>query len=189
MDSVLIVSGTDKGRDMLAELCRSGEYERVLSAASGSEARRMLLEDEFDLVLINAPLPDEFGHELALSAAESTAAGVMLIAKSDVADEVSARVEDFGVFVLPKPVSRALFFQSVKMMAASRKRMLGLKQETLRLQEKIEEIRLVDRAKCALIQYLNMTEPQAHRYIEKQAMDRRLPRWAVAESILSAYES
>ena len=69
MDSVLIVSGTDKGRDMLAELCRSGEYERVLSAASGSEARRMLLEDEFDLVLINAPLPDEFGHELALSAA------------------------------------------------------------------------------------------------------------------------
>lgn len=47
---------------------------------------------------------------------------------------------------------------------------MRLKSENERLQEKIAEIRLVDRAKCALIQYADMTEPQAHRYIEKQAM-------------------
>ena len=39
-----------------------------------------------------------------------------------------------------------------------------------------------------LIQYLSMTESQAHRYIEKQAMDMRLPKRAVAESILNTYE-
>ena len=63
-----------------------------------------------------------------------------------------------------------------------------LKSENERLQEKIAEIRLVDRAKCALIQYADMTEPQAHRYIEKQAMDLRRTRLDIAQSILKAYE-
>ena len=52
----------------------------------------------------------------------------------------------------------------------------------------MEEIRLVDRAKCALIQYLSLTEPMAHRYIEKEAMDRRVSRREVAEGILRTYE-
>ena len=52
-----------------------------------------------------------------------------------------------------------------------------------------EDIRLIDRAKCILIEYLNMTEKQAHKYIEKQAMDLRTTRRAVAESLLRTYES
>ena len=51
-----------------------------------------------------------------------------------------------------------------------------------------EEIRLVDRAKCVLIQVLSMTEPQAHRYLEKEAMDRRVTRREVAEQVLRTYE-
>ena len=46
----------------------------------------------------------------------------------------------------------------------------------------------MDRAKCALIQYLQMSEPQAHRYLEKQAMDMRLTRAEVARSVLQTYE-
>jgi len=74
-------------------------------------------------------------------------------------------------------------------MAASHKRITGLKNENIKLQKKIEDIRLIDRAKCVLIQYLNMTEPQAHRYIEKQAMDMRITRAEVAQGILKTYES
>jgi response regulator NasT len=65
---------------------------------------------------------------------------------------------------------------------------MTLENENNKLQKKIEAIRLVDRAKCVLIQYLNMTEPQAHRYIEKQAMDLRQSRVATAENILKTYE-
>ena len=56
------------------------------------------------------------------------------------------------------------------------------------LQEKMEEIRLVNRAKWLLIEELKMTEQEAHRYIEKQAMDRCVTRRAVAEQILSIYQ-
>ena len=86
-------------------------------------------------------------------------------------------------------MGRQLFFQTVKLIHASRKRVLGLQKENGRLQQKIEEMRLVDRAKCTLVQYLGLTEPQAHRYLEKQAMDMRMTRREVAEEILRTYET
>ena len=54
-------------------------------------------------------------------------------------------------------------------------------------QQKIREIRLVDRAKCLLIQYGGMSEEEAHRAIEKQAMDRQVTRVNIAEEILQSY--
>jgi response regulator NasT len=57
-----------------------------------------------------------------------------------------------------------------------------------RLESQIEEARLINRAKCILIQYLRLTEPQAHRYIEKQAMDKRTSRIDIARNILTTYE-
>lgn len=189
MDSVLIASMEGRARDALVQLLRSSGYAASASVQSGADARRLLLGSDYGLVLINTPLSDEFGHELAVSAAAGTGAGVLLIVRGEQADEVSARVEDYGVFVVPKPVSRQMFYQSLKLVAAAHRRMLGLKSENVRLQQKIEEIRLVDRAKCALIQYLGMTEPQAHRYIEKQAMDLRLTRREISERVLKTYEN
>ena len=66
--------------------------------------------------------------------------------------------------------------------------MNGLQKENRKLKNKIEEIRTVDRAKCLLIQFESMTESDAHRYIEKAAMDQRVPRLQVAQEILQQYE-
>ena len=49
---------------------------------------------DWQVILINTPLSDEFGHELAVFAAGSTGAGVVLLVKAEMADEVAARVED-----------------------------------------------------------------------------------------------
>lgn len=51
-----------------------------------------------------------------------------------------------------------------------------------------EEMSLIDRAKLALMLYLNMSEPMAHRYIEKRAMDMRLTKKEIAKNILKTYE-
>ena len=63
---------------------------------------------------------------------------------------------------------------------------MGEKQATV--EEKIQEIRLVNRAKWALIQCLGMTEQAAHRYIEKRAMDERISRREAAMQVLSDYQ-
>lgn len=54
--------------------------------------------------------------------------------------------------------------------------------------DKLKEIRTVDRAKCLLIQYQQMTEKEAHRLIEKRAMDRRVGKLKIAEEILQVYD-
>lgn len=191
MEQVLLVSSTDKSIEFISQLLREAGTNPadIVCAQSGNEARRLVSRTDFSLIVINAPLSDEFGHELSISCAEHTTAGIIIIAKNEIADDVSARVENYGVFVLPKPLGRQLFFQTLKLVSAARRRMLGLKNENLKLQKKIEEIRLIDRGKCALIQYLSMTEEQAHKYIERQAMDLRVTKKEVAEGILRTYET
>ena len=189
MERILLVSSTQKSQTMLAQFLAScGIKGQPVMAASGSEARRALLGGLFDIVLVNTPLSDEFGHERAQNAARETAAGVILLAKAEQADAVSEAVEADGVFVLSKPLNRALFFQALRMVRAIHVRLDGLQRENQRLQNRIQDIRLVDRAKCLLIELRGMTEPEAHAYIEKQAMDTRKSKRQVAEEILGLGE-
>lgn len=187
MDSVLIVSGSDKSRSALADLAKLCGVSVQTGSGSGSDARRLLLNHAYDLVIINTPLPDEYGTELAIAASDSLC-GVMMIVKAENADEISEQVEDFGIFVVEKPISRQVFFRTIRMVGVQLHRMQGLQQENRKLKNKIEEIRTVDRAKCLLIQFEGRTEAEAHRYIEKRAMDLRVSRLQVAQEILRRYE-
>lgn len=188
MDNVLIVSNTNTTMGIISDLLQSETFNRIVTTQNGAEARRYITELDFDLIIIDTPLPDEKGDDLSLTASEKTTAGIILIVDADNLPETNASVEDAGVFALPKPISPEFFYQAVKLLSASRKRVMHLEDENNKLQKKIEEIRIVDRAKLVLVQVLNMTEPQAHRYIEKQAMDMRQPRTTVAENILKTYE-
>ena len=123
MESVLLVSSAQSASQYVADLLNRDEYHPIVNARSGSEARRILsANDTFGLVVINTPLSDEFGHDLACDAARTTLAGVILLVKADRADEIAARVEEDGVFVVQKPTSRPFFFQALKLVSASRRR-------------------------------------------------------------------
>lgn len=189
LDKTLIISGSEQALSLLSDLMKSFNGSQTVSASSGNEARRLINRTDFDMVIISTPLPDEFGNELAATIAEKTSAGVMLICKADIAEEISEKVEVYGVCVLAKPLNKTLFFHSLKLLQATRARMLSVMKEYSKLQTKIEESRLINRAKCILIQYLKLTEPQAHRYIEKQAMDQRISKLEVAKNILKTYEA
>lgn len=189
MENVLIVSNTNSTMGIISDLLRSESFNRIITAQSGIEARRCMTDSDFDLVIIDTPLGDEMGNQLAIHASEVTSAGIILIVDCQNVYEVSAEVEDYGVFTLPKPVSPEFFYQAVKLLSAAKKRVLMLENENLRLKKKIDEIRIVDRAKLILIQVLKMTEPQAQRYIEKQSMDLRQSRLVTAENVLRTYES
>ena len=188
MADALIVSGGEKGRCALRGLLSEMGVDEAECLCDGGEARRALAESDYALLVVNTPLQDESGAELAVDAAGSTGAGVVLLVKAEAADEMAARVEDAGVFVVAKPLNRTLLFGAVKLALAAHRRLVGLQQQNTKLQQKIDDIRLVDRAKCALIQYRQLTEPEAHKYIERQAMDGRRSRRAVAEEILLNFE-
>ena len=186
--SVLAVSASLKFVETLRTLLPEGRYGPVTVLHDAAAARRALAESSYDLVLINTPLPDEFGTRLALDACESSSAGVLLLVKAEHCPDIEAQVSAHGALTLAKPTSAQLFAQTLRLLCITRERLRGMEKKAVTLQEKMEEIRLVNRAKWLLIEELKMTEQEAHRYIEKQAMDRCVTRRAVAEQILSIYQ-
>lgn len=182
----LLVLGGEKYRPQWERLLRESGFSQVEAASSGGEARRLLLAGDWDLLLIAAPLPDEFGHDLATDAAEQ-GLPVLLSVKAELWEEASARVGPAGVVALGRPFSRAVFAQAVGMLRAAQAQVGKLREENKKLRQKLEELRAVSRAKCLLAEYLHLDEEGAHKYIERAAMEERKTRRAVAEEIIAEY--
>lgn len=92
------------------------------------------------------------------------------------------------MLALPKPTSSQTVSQSLQLICGTRERLRRMEQKTASIEEKMEEIRIINRAKLLLMEQLKMTEKEAHRFIEKQAMDRCVTRITIAQSILSTYK-
>lgn len=185
--SAMIVSPGGKSREIIAGQL-SGAFRRPLTfPESGGEARRALMERDFDAVIVNSPLRDESGVDLALQAAAG-GASVMLFCKAEIFDEICSKTENSGVLVLAKPFSAILFRQAQNILLASRQRVRAAEKECSKLRAKMDEIKSVDFAKCLLIEFRGMSEPEAHRYIEKRAMDDRVSKKEVAETVIKTYQ-
>ena len=187
MESALIISYAQKSADSLAEILRAASISHIVILKSCGEARRLLLEQDFDLVVVNGPLPDESGEDLSMDVASKGVSQVILLVKGEFYEMVSAAVEDEGVLTVAKPVDKALFWSALTLARSAGKRIRRVQDENAKLKRRIEDIRVTDRAKCILISHMNMSEQDAHRYIEKQAMDLRSTKRAVAEGILKVY--
>lgn len=186
--SVLIVTASERFTDSIMPLLPMTDYWPVQTASSVAEARRWLADTEFDIVLINTPLPDDFGMHLAIDICTGSGAGVLLLAKNDHYNEIYSKVVRYGVITLSKPTNRQMVAQNLRILCATRERIRQMQAKQATVEEKIKEIRLVNRAKWLLIECLNMTEAEAHRYIEKQAMDLRISRREAAENIIKTYK-
>lgn len=155
---------------------------------SAGQARRQLSSGSYQLVIINAPLQDESGRELAKQAA-SQQSSVILLAAAAQAEKLADQLERLGIFVIPKPLNRQTAVFVLRFVRAAQARAQKLLEENHRLVRRLEEMRLVTRAKCALVRYCDMTEEQAHRALEQRAMDERISLKEAALSLLSQYES
>ncbi len=185
--AVLIVSASEKFTTATRALLPPTDYWPVETVRSAGGARRRLMEERYDLVIVHSPLPDEFGSRLAADVCRSPSAGALLLVRQEVYDDVYAKVMEDGVMVLPTPTTERMVAQTLRMMCASRERLRRLEEKQTTVEEKIEEIRIVNRAKWLLIDRLGMREEEAHRYLEKQAMDLRLPVRKAAENVILTY--
>ena len=185
--SVLVVSASEKLNIVLSDLLPESHYQPVRNVSSVSAGKRAFGERSYDFVIVNSPLPDDVGIRFAIDTAGSAGTVVLLLVRAELHDDVRDKVVEHGVYTLAKPLSRPILSLALDWMATNRERLRKLEKKTLSVEEKMEEIRLVNRAKWLLISELKMDEPQAHRYIEKQAMDRCIPKRVVAEEIIRTY--
>ncbi|MDD6735240.1 MAG: ANTAR domain-containing protein [Clostridiales bacterium] len=187
--SVLIVSSSEKFNDAILPLLPENEFGPIARVTNVGEARRTIANRGFDIVLINTPLTDSFGTKLALDIAADSPSGVLLFVKADLYEEITDKVIDYGIFTLSKPTSSVVIHQILKNMYAMQERLKRIERKNATLEEKMEEIRIVNHAKWILIQNMKLTEDDAHRLIEKQAMDTRRSKREIAEGILKTYQS
>lgn len=185
--SVLIVSSSEKFQGSLLPLLPEASFSPVAAVSSVAAAERARNERDFDFVFINSPLPDDAGLRFAVDCCRSGGTVTVLFAAAALYEQVLARVAEHGVFVLPRPVPRDAILRGLNWMTAARERLRSYEKKVQPVEEKMEEIRLVNRAKWLLISELKMSEPDAHRYIICQAMDRCVSKREVAEEIIRLY--
>ena len=184
---VLVVSASERFNASLSEFLPEADYDPVVTVSSVSAAERAMAQRPFDFIFINSPLPDDPGIRFAVDCCHRGSGVVLLLAAADLCDQIRARVTDHGAYVLPKPLPRGSMLRALSWMAATRERLRAYEKKVRPIEEKMEEIRLVDRAKWLLIRELKMSEPDAHHYITHQAMDRCVTTRTVAEEIIRLY--
>lgn len=185
--SVLVVSAAEKFNDTMITLLPSSDYYPVKFVTNIAAAKRAFLEQRYDFVIINAPLPDEFGTRFATDISNGNGTVALLIVRAEVHEDIHAKVVADGIFTLSKPTSTQTILHALEWMAAARERLRRLESKATSIEKKMEDIRLVNRAKWLLIENLKMTEADAHHYIEKQAMDRCVNRREIALNIIKTY--
>lgn len=175
MERVLIVSASSSAAARLGAWLGD---ETHCDVCPDAEAAGLLLETQaFDWIVVNASAP---GGDMKLPV--SPGVPVLLLLAKDAYEVRVAQLAAKGIFALPKPLSPALFSQAAWLLRAASR-------QTRRLQGRLETVRSMERAKWLLMQTLQMDEGQAHRYIEKQAMNQRRTKREVAEDIIKTYEN
>ena len=189
MERALIVSCTKKSVTFFSEILNAASINQIVVLSTAGEARRLLLEQDFDLVIVDSPLQDESGENLSRYISYKDLSQVILAVKSEHFNAISAVCESDGVLAVSKPVNIDIFWHALSLAKSAGSRIKRFRDENERLKQKIEDIKIVDRAKLILISCMNMNEKDAHKYIEKQAMDKRSSKRAISEEILKTYEN
>ena len=182
--STLVVSSSSKFNDFLRPILAERYCEPVTTVENVSAAKRAMNEREYDFLIINSPLTDDPGIKLSIDSSEGRGTVCLLLVRSEWYDELFAKVSEHGVFILPKPTSVSAVSEALSFLSSAFMRLKLISKKTNSLEEKMKEIRLVNHAKWVLIEQQKMTEEEAHKYIERRAMDNGLTKTEVANEIL-----
>ncbi|MBR6172893.1 MAG: ANTAR domain-containing protein [Eubacterium sp.] len=188
MYSILIVSQSEQLNSFVKKVISGAHFNTIEVRRSAAQAAQELLNRHFDVILVNTPLPDEFGGDFVMDICTRYTSGVLVITPGDVADDITERVIDYGVVVLAKPLTNRALARNLRHLIAIRNKMRETEKKVLTLEERIKEIRIVNQAKCLLIEKEHMTEEEAHRHLTKTAMDRCISKKILAEEIIERWE-
>lgn len=184
----LLVSSSEAQTQRISALLTRAHIVPFDHAGSARQALEQFDAGGIDGVLIAEPIAGSSGRELALQLKKRHCMAVLLLAAPEHADADAALLEQSGVLVLPNDAPESLIVQTIRLLTAVRIQLEQMQHKTEKLEAKVADIRIINRAKLLLVQHLQMTETEAHKYIEKQAMDTSMRRRTIAENIIRTYE-
>lgn len=186
--SAMLVSASEAQTKRISALLTRARIVPFEHTGSARQALERFDAGGIDGVLIAEPVTGSSGQELALQLKKRRCMAVLLLAEPAHAEAAAALLEQSGVLVLPNDAPELLIVQTIRLLTAVRIQLEQMQHKTEKLEAKVADIRIINRAKLLLVQHLQMTEAEAHKYIEKQAMNTSKPRRTIAENIIRTYE-
>ncbi|CAN5302660.1 ANTAR domain-containing response regulator [soil metagenome] len=172
----------------LAEMLREEGYEVVGEAGDGQEAVDLAEKLNPDLVIMDVKMPRRDGISAAAEIASKRIAPIVVLTAFSQRDLVE-RARDAGAMAyLVKPFSINDLIPAIELAVSRFSEVTELEREVANLSDRLETRKLVERAKGLLQSKQNMTEPEAFKWIQRAAMDRRTTMKRVAEVILETFE-
>ena len=182
----LVVSPSERFMQEISSLLRERHF-HTDHVTNAGEARRVLTEKSYDFVIVNAPLSDEFGSRLCIDVTDHVGTLAVIFAPSDVYEDIMQRTVSYGVFVIRKPSSQQTIIQALSLLISAREMLRTVEKKAGKAEDKLQEIRIVNKAKWFLIDNEDMSEIDAHRYIEQQAMAAGITKRQAAQIVIDRY--
>ena len=162
----------------------TAKYGRVLTAETVQEARRAVEREKIVLMVIFSPLKDEEEIPRLFDMADRRGIAAGYIVGRETYGETAYRLEGRNVFVVAYPLQMDQVLQLVSFLYQVQKRFWLVLSEQERLQRQVQDIQIVCRVKCLLVEKREMTEEEAHHFIEQEAMNTGLSKREAALKIL-----
>lgn len=185
--SILIVSGSENFNSAIISLLPKASFELIATASSVAEAKRKILENDFDFVVINSPVNDDLGLRFAIDCGNLSGTLVLFLIQNELYGEIYMKLSENGVFTLSKPASKQSMLTALHWLLTAKRKLETAETKSIKMEDKMEEIRLVNKAKWLLISKEDLLEPEAHKYLEKEAMNRCVTKKEIAKEIIQKY--
>jgi len=168
----------------LVEMLREEGYEVAGEAADGDEAQRLAEQLRPDLIIMDIQMPKVDGIEAASAIAGRRLAPVVILTAFS-QRELVERARDAGAMAyLVKPFTKADLVPAAELAMSRFTELRALEEEVAGLTERLAARKVIEQAKGLLMTRHGMTEPEAFRWIQRTAMDRRTSMKAVASAVL-----
>lgn len=141
------------------------------------------------VIIMNTPLSDGLGLDFAIECANRKFYAVLMFTKDELFRQIKERLAPFEIFTLSEKTDSDTLSQALLVLISTAKKLSKLTDENDEQDSKARELKFISRAKMILIGSFGMNEEQAHKYIERRAMESRKTRKAIAESIINSYGS
>lgn len=185
---VLVAEDESLIRLDLVEMLREEGYEVVGEAGDGSVAVKLAEELKPDLVVLDVKMPVLDGISAAEQIREARLAPVLILTAFSQRDLVERATKAGAMAYVTKPFTKEDLVPAIEMAITRHEEIVQLESEVGDLSERLETRKQVDRAKGVLQTKYGLSEPDAFRWIQKAAMDKRTTMREVANVVIEQTE-
>ncbi len=174
--------------DLVEMLIESG-YEVVGQAGDGFKAIELTEKFKPDLVIMDIKMPKLDGISAAEKIASNRICPVVILTAFSQKDLVEKARDAGAMAYLTKPFSMDELIPAIEIAVSRFQEIKQLDSEIKDLQEQLKARKAIDQAKALLIKHLKLTEPEAFKWMQKTAMDKRRSMLDVATLIIEEYKN